>query len=206
LSPRPAQNTLSVLLEKIAELSAAGVGWIQIREKDLSGQDCAALVGEALRRSAPASASAPSIIVNDRLDVALSEAAAGVHLGEQSLSLQAVKKLLAARSLPSEFLTGVSCHSFEAARSAEQHGANYVFFGPVFATPAKISYGPPQGLAALERISRALAIPVLAIGGISLENASSCITAGASGIAAIRLFQDAPDPATRISTLGRLSL
>jgi thiamine-phosphate pyrophosphorylase len=206
LPSRPAQHALSCLLEKIAEISAAGAGWIQIREKDLSGKDCAALVGEALRRSASASAGATRIIVNDHLDIALSEVAAGVHLGEQSLSLQAVKKLLEARSLPSEFLTGVSCHSLEAARSAEGHGAHYVFFGPVFATPAKVSYGPPQGLAALESVSRALAIPVLAIGGITVENASSCISAGASGIAAIRLFQNAPDPAAVLTALRRLSL
>jgi thiamine-phosphate pyrophosphorylase len=206
LPPRPAQDALCSLLEKIAEISAAGAGWIQIREKDLSGKDCAALVKEALRRSASASASAPRVIVNDRLDVALSEAAAGVHLGEKSLPLQAVKKLLEARSLPGEFLTGVSCHALESARWAEQQGAQYVFFGPVFATPAKVSYGPAQGLAALERVSRALAIPVLAIGGITAGNASSCISAGASGIAAIRLFQDAPDPAAVVTALRRLSL
>ncbi|GAC1621887.1 MAG: thiamine phosphate synthase [Candidatus Acidiferrum sp.] len=193
------------MLDKISELSTAGIDWIQIREKDLSGKECAALVEQALRRSASASSNPPRILVNDRLDVALSESAAGVHLGEQSLPLSAVKGMLQIRSLPADFLTGASCHSLDAARSAEQQGADYVFFGPVFATPAKVSYGPPQGLAALEKVSRALAIPVLAIGGISLENASHCIFAGASGVAAIRLFQDAPDPAARIKTFRQIS-
>jgi thiamine-phosphate pyrophosphorylase len=206
LPPRPGRDSISCLLEKITEISAAGVDWIQIREKDLSGRDCAALVRAAVERSASASASAPRIIVNDRLDIALSEAAAGVHLGEKSLSLPAVKKLLEERSLSGDFPTGVSCHSLESARSAEQQGADYVFFGPVFATPAKISYGPAQGLAMLEKVSRALAIPVLAIGGISAGNAGACISAGASGIAAIRLFQDAPDPAALVTALRRAFL
>lgn len=199
----PAQNN-SVLLEKIVQLSAAGVDWIQIREKDLSGKDCAILVEETLRRVASLSAKPAKIIVNDRLDVALSTGAPGVHLGEKSLSLLAVRKLIEERSLSSDFLVGASCHSLEAARLAEQQGAHYVFFGPVFATPEKIPYGPPQGLAALEEVARALTIPVLAIGGISLENVSSCISAGASGIAAIRLFQDAPDPAALVAALGQL--
>jgi thiamine-phosphate pyrophosphorylase len=196
----PAQNN-SVLLEKIVQVSAAGVDWIQIREKDLSGKDSASLVEEALRGSASSSAKSAKIIVNDRLDVALSTGAAGVHLGEKSLSLPAVRKLIEERSLSRDFLIGVSCHSLEAARLAEQQAAHYVFFGPVFATPKKISYGPPQGLAALEKVARALTIPVLAIGGISLENAASCISAGASGIAAIRLFQEAADIAAVVQSL-----
>jgi thiamine-phosphate pyrophosphorylase len=200
---RPAQNN-SVLLEKIVQVSAAGADWIQIREKDLSGKDCAVLVEEALHCSASASAKPAKMIVNDRLDVALSTGAAGVHLGEKSLSLPAVRKLIEERSLSPDFIVGVSCHSLEAARLAEQQGAHYVFFGPIFATPEKISYGPPQGLASLENVARALTIPALAIGGISLENASSCVSAGASGIAAIRLFQDAPDPAMLVAALGKL--
>jgi thiamine-phosphate pyrophosphorylase len=196
----PAQNN-SVLLEKIVQVSAAGVDWIQIREKDLSGKDSASLVEEALRGSASSSAKSAKIIVNDRLDVALSTGAAGVHLGEKSLSLPAVRKLIEERSLSRDFLIGVSCHSLEAARLAEQQAAHYVFFGPVFATPKKISYGPPQGFAVLEKVARALTIPVLAIGGISLENAASCISAGASGIAAIRLFQEAADIAPVVQSL-----
>jgi thiamine-phosphate pyrophosphorylase len=200
----PPQNN-AVLLDKIAQLSAAGVDWIQIREKDLSGKDCAALVEAALRLAATSSGKSTKIIVNDRLDVALSAGAHGIHLGEQSLSLPAVRKLLKDRSVSPDFLVGVSCHSIDAARLAEQQGAHYIFFGPVFATPSKISFGPPQGLSALEQVSRSLTIPVLAIGGITLENVSSCISAGASGIAAIRLFQNATDPAALIACLRHAS-
>lgn len=216
----PPQN--NHLLAKIAQLSAAGIDWIQIREKDLSGKDCTSLVEEAIRscdsagappsgykgglfRRGSASVKPAKIIVNDRLDVALATGAAGVHLGEESLPVSAVTKLVKAR-FPAEpqFLIGVSCHSVSAARLAEQQGAHYIFFGPVFATPSKISFGPPQGLTAFEQVSRSLTIPVLAIGGVTQENAPSCVDAGASGIAAIRLFQDAADPASLIASLRRL--
>ena len=220
----PRQNNRAILLEKIAQLSAAGIDWIQIREKDLSGKDGTALVQDAIRRvdsafagapplgykggvsrRASASANPAKLIVNDRLDVALATGAAGIHLGEESLSLPAVNKLVKARfPAESQFLIGASCHSISAARLAEQQGAHYIFFGPVFATPSKISFGTPQGLAPLEEVSRALAIPVLAIGGITLENIAACISAGASGIAAIRLFQNAPDPAALIASLRHL--
>ncbi len=92
-----------------------------------------------------------------------------------------------------EFLVGASCHSVEGARSAAGHAVDYIFFGPVFATPSKAAFGPPQGLAKLAEVCRAVPIPVLAIGGITKENAAACFDAGAIGIAAIRLFQETPD-------------
>jgi thiamine-phosphate pyrophosphorylase len=100
-----------------------------------------------------------------------------------------------------DFLVGVSCHSQEAAKSAEDGGADYIFFGPVFTTPSKAAYGAPQGLARLAEVCRSVSLPVLAIGGIALENATSCLAAGAAGIAAIRLFQDAYDLASLVKTL-----
>jgi thiamine-phosphate pyrophosphorylase len=92
-----------------------------------------------------------------------------------------------------DFQIGVSCHSIQEATRAEKDGASYVFFGPVFSTPSKERFGPPQGLQKLAEVCRALSVPVLAIGGVDTENAISCYHAGASGIAAIRLFQDSPD-------------
>jgi thiamine-phosphate diphosphorylase len=199
----PPRNNRAALLAKIAQLSAAGIDWIQLREKDFSGKDCASLAEEVIQ-SCRSSVNPAKIIVNDRLDVALATGAAGVHLGEQSLSLPAVTDLAKTRFPDNHFLIGKSCHSVSAARLAEQQGAHYIFFGPVFATPSKISFGPPQGLATLEEVARAVDIPVLAIGGITLANISSCISAGASGIAAIRLFQNAPDPAALITFLRHL--
>jgi thiamine-phosphate pyrophosphorylase len=150
------------------------------------------------------------ILVNDRLDVAVAEKAAGVHLGENSLRVEEAKLLVAAvraaQAPPHDFLLGVSCHSLEAAQSAASAGANYIFFGPVFATPSKAAYGPPQGLDQLAQVCASIKIPVLAIGGITLENAPACLSAGAAGIAAIRLFQDSPNPAGIVRALREQTL
>ena len=139
------EKRLEALLEKIEHAARAGVGWIQIREKDLSGRALAQLVGEALRRVPPSC----RILVNDRLDVACALGAGGVHLGEGSLSVQDARRLLRRRSQAKDFVVGASTHSLEGAFSAEKAGADYVIFGPVYATPSKVPYGPPQGIARL---------------------------------------------------------
>ncbi len=188
--------------------AAAGVDWIQIREKDLSGRDCGLLTREALQRAAKSragNATPTRILVNDRLDVALSEGAGGVHLSENSLPLPEAKRLVRAQALSQDFLIGVSCHSLEAARSAASGGADYLFFGPIFSTPSKAAFGAPQGLERFAEVCRAVSIPVLAIGGITLANASACLAAGASGIAAIRLFQDARDMSCLVQSLRKLT-
>lgn len=196
-----------ILLQRIEASAAAGVDWIQIREKDLSGRECSLLTREVVQRAAASTAGKTAharILVNDRLDVALAVQAGGVHLGEKSLRPQEARRLV--NSLRREnFLIGVSCHSLETAKEAERGGADYLFFGPVFATPSKAGYGAPQGLERLAEVCTAVSIPVLAIGGITLENSASCISAGASGIAAIRLFQDAKDIAAVVRALRKIS-
>jgi thiamine-phosphate pyrophosphorylase len=195
LSVAGQENCAEALLQKIEAAAAAGVDWIQLREKDLSGKECAALTREALRRLAQASSNtsgAPRVLVNDRLDVALAERAGGVHLGENSLPVEDAIRLIAAAQPPlQDFLVGASCHLLEAVKSAARAGADYVFFGPVFDTPSKAVFGQPQGLERLAQACHAVEIPVIAIGGITLENAAQCFASGAAGIAAIRLFQDA---------------
>jgi thiamine-phosphate pyrophosphorylase len=191
-------------LHKIQEAAAAGVDWIQIREKDLSGKECAAVTSAAIERVARPlirGRGTTRILVNDRLDVALSQAAGGVHLGENSVPVEEVRKLVDSRIHSQDFLIGVSCHSVEAARAAARGGANNIFFGPVFATPSKAAFGAPQGLARLAEVCRAVSLPVVAIGGITLEYAALCLSAGASGIAAIRLFQHAQDLVSLVKTL-----
>jgi len=195
-------------LLRMETAAAAGVDWVQIREKDLSGRDCGLLTREALQRAAksPASNASPTrILVNDRLDVALSEGAGGVHLGENSLPLPEAKRFVRAQALSRDFLIGVSCHSLDAARSAASGGADYLFFGPIFSTPSKAAFGAPQGLERFAEVCRAVSIPVLAIGGITLANASACLAAGASGIAAIRLFQDPRDMSSLVQSLRKLT-
>ncbi len=199
-----ASEERDVVLGRIQTAATAGVDWVQIREKDLSGRDCSLLVREALQRRRESSTSniAPTrILTNDRLDIALAEGAGGAHFGENSLPAPEAKRLAEAYGRRGDFFVGVSCHSLEAAISAARGGADYLFFGPVFATPSKASYGAAQGLEKLGEVCRAVSVPVLAIGGISLENAASCLAAGASGIAAIRLFQDAGDIAPVVERL-----
>jgi thiamine-phosphate pyrophosphorylase len=207
LSAAAPNDLHEALLLKIEAAAALGVDWIQIREKDLSARNCGSLTREALRIAASSSESktaATRILVNDRLDIALTEHAGGVHLGEKSLPPAEAKRLANSRFQGSDFLAGVSCHSLEAAKSAAKDGADYLFFGPVFATPSKAAFGSPQGIEQLTEVCRAVSRPVLAIGGITLANASACLAAGAAGIAAIRLFQDAPDLSSVVRSLQGL--
>ena len=205
------QDSLVALPEKIEQLIAAGIDVVQIREKDLPAAQLASLTRQSLRaaaqRSGPTRIQA-RILLNDRLDVAIAERAHGVHLGEKSLPVLDAKRLaesaMRKQAVDEAFLVGASCHSLGAAQAAQRDGADYIFFGPVFPTPSKAGYGEPQGLTRLAEVCRAVSIPVLAIGGITLENASACIGAGAAGIAAIRLFQDAPDPVATIHGLRQL--
>jgi thiamine-phosphate pyrophosphorylase len=191
------------VLGRIHTAIAAGVDWVQIREKDLSGRELLGLAREAVAAGVGA-----RVIVNDRVDVALAAGAAGVHLGRESLGARDVVRWCRAGNAPADFLVGVSCHSLEEAREAEGAGAAYVFFGPVFDTPSKRGMGEPQGVARLREICRSVAIPVLAIGGVSEENSGDCVRAGAAGIAAIRMFQDAravtgiKDAVERLRALG----
>jgi thiamine-phosphate pyrophosphorylase len=191
-----ARDVRDALLHSIESTALSGVDWIQIREKDLSGRECALLARDALKCAAKASNSNTTrtrILINDRSDVALAERTGGVHLGENSLPVQEVRRFVVSHGTQEDFLIGVSCHSLEVAKSAATSGADYIFFGPVFATPSKAAYGAPQGLERLKEVCRAVSIPVIAIGGITLANGAACLSAGARGLAAIRLFQDAPD-------------
>ena len=187
-------DPLGALLERVEQAVRAGVDWIQLREKDFEGRALFDLTARALAISAAARGAEKRtrILVNERLDVAWAAGAAGVHLGEDSLPVADVVrwKNQAGRG---DFLVGASCHSLERAVEAAAAGAGYILFGPVFATPSKAAFGPPQGLQKLGEVCRAVSIPVLAIGGITQENAAACIEAGAAGIAAIRLFQEAQD-------------
>jgi len=201
-------DSLAALTQKIEEVVAAGIDWVQIREKDLPAKEVAALTRQALNIAAKLSAkggSAVRVLVNDRLDVAIAERAGGVHLGERSLPLAEAKRLLTSamrkKAVDESFLVGVSCHSLEAAQAAARAGADYIFLGPIFTTPSKAGFGEPQGLACLAQVCRAVKLPVLAIGGIAVDNVESCLAAGAAGIAAIRLFQSAPDPGQAVNSM-----
>ncbi len=192
----------AALLERVRHAAEAGVDWIQLREKDLPGArplfDLAAGAGAAAR----AAGHATRILINDRLDVAWAAEAGGVHLGESSLPAREVTREKRRRG-QSEFLVGVSCHSLETARQAAGDGADYIFFGPVFATPSKAAFGPAQGVGRLGEVCSAVGIPVLAIGGITADNAAASLDAGAAGLAGIRVFQEAARLRALLAVVGR---
>jgi thiamine-phosphate pyrophosphorylase len=167
------------LLDAIARNLATGVTWIQIREKDLSARALFELVEAAIRLP---NTHASKIIVNTRADVAIAAGAAGVHLPSGSPPARFWRR--------PDFLVGVSCHSVEDVRQAEAEGADYVVFGPVFAPLSKPAGLEPRGLDGLARAAAAVRIPVLALGGVTIDNSAACVSAGAAGVAGISLFQN----------------
>ena len=152
----------------------SGVDFIQVREKDLDARALLDLV-RALRDAAKGTAT--QILINGRLDIALAASIDGVHLPGNGLPVIRVRPFVRTLSR--------SVHSVEEAVTAASEGADFVIYGPVFETPGK----SPVGLEALREVASAVHIPVLAIGGITYQNAPAVLKAGAAGIAAIRLFQ-----------------
>lgn len=172
------------LMDLIEEAAQAGVDLIQIREKDLPARAVCQWVERAVEVVKPYGT---RILVNDRFDIALACGAQGVHLTTQSLPPEVVRRHVGTR-----LIIGVSTHSLEEVKRAEQEDADFVVCGPVFDTPSKRAYGPPLGLETFADIVKQARIPVLGIGGIDLTNSLQVLACGASGIAAIRLFIEFP--------------
>jgi thiamine-phosphate pyrophosphorylase len=182
-----------LLLAKIAEAARCGVDYIQLREKDLSARELQALAREAVelirgapRQNEPAS-STTRLLINSRTDVAIASSADGVHLRSNDISALEVRKIweLSAAGTLTRPTVAVSCHCLDDVKQAADHRATFVVFGPVF---GKGNNSGATGIALLRK-SCLQAIPVLALGAITLANAPACLDAGAAGIAGIRLFQ-----------------
>jgi len=169
----------------------AGVRAIQIREKDMKAGDLAVLVS-SLRQTI--ASYRPVLFVNDRADIARVCGLAGVHLPESGLTPQ-----MARRCLPKNALIGCSTHSVETARRAEDAGADFITFGPVFFTPSKAAYGAPQGIDRLRQTTQTVGIPVFAIGGVTAEKVPVCLAAGAWGVAVISAVLSADDIAAAVA-------
>ena len=165
----------NVILEKLIFACEIGLPAIQLREKEAETKD---LLAWAMWLREATAKYHQFFTINERLDIALLVNADGVHFPEEGLSPQTAKKLK-----PS-LIVGVSVHSLQKGQQAEQEGADYVLFGPIFPTSSKC----PKGLWELSQVSKALKIPVLAVGGITPSLARQCIEAGAYGIAAISAF------------------
>ena len=170
--------------EIVAAAVAGGVGWVQIREKDLPARALSDLVREVLARAGRA-----RVFVNDRLDVALATGCHGIHLGASTLPVAEVRRI--APSL----LIGYSAHGRDEALAAERDGASFVTFSPIYETRSKgVSAGAaPQGTGKLAAVCRALRIPVYALGGITLARAPEALRAGAAGLAVVSAITEAAD-------------
>ncbi len=179
----PDDPRFSNILRLVQAAVAAKVSLLQIREKSLPARvlyELTARAGEITRGSQT------RLLINDRSDIARAASADGVHLTTRSLPAEVVRSIYGA-----EFLIGVSTHSLETAQAAAKAGADFVVFGPVFETESKRVYGEPLGLEKLREVTSELGeFPVVAIGGITIENVEKCFAVGASGVAAIRLLND----------------
>jgi thiamine-phosphate pyrophosphorylase len=179
----PQTEDFSNVLRLVEAAVAAKIDLIQIREKHLNAK----LLYELSTSAADITkGSATKLLVNDRADIAAAVGADGVHLTTQSLAAEVVRD-----TFGSDFVIAVSTHSLEQAAAAGRSGADFVVFGPVFDTLSKRRYGKPLGLAELRKVTSEVApFPVLALGGVTMNNVSDCIDAGAAGIAAIGLLSD----------------
>lgn len=174
------------ILQHIRRVIGAGVDFLQIREKDLPAGELYRL---ALQARAMARGHSTRILINDRLDIALAADLHGVHLAQASPPADALRARISRKG----FLIGVSTHNRLEVDKALRQGADYLVYGPVFATPSKRQYGPPVTPSALREAVRQSNRPVFALGGIDLHNYPDCLQQGAAGIAGIRLFQR-PEP------------
>ncbi|MBZ5647743.1 MAG: thiamine phosphate synthase [Acidobacteriia bacterium] len=178
------------LLEKIAQAARAGVDFIQLREKDLSARDLESLARNAaavLRSDSKLETRNSKLLINHRTDIALAAGADGVHLRSDDISAADARSLLSRNEKleTRNWVIAVSCHTLEQVSLAAADGADFAVFAPVFEKAGRAGSG-------LEALRQACGhkLPVLALGGVTVENARACLEAGAAGVAGIRLFQE----------------
>jgi thiamine-phosphate diphosphorylase len=176
----------------LSQLLQGGAKMIQLRAKAMSSRDFFHLARRARELTTPYDC---KLIVNDRIDIALGSAADGVHLGQEDLPLQIGRKLLGDR------LIGISTHSLEQAKEAEANGADYIGFGPIFGTATKNTGYTARGLEMLARTRAAVALPIVAIGGITETNIQNVWQAGADSVAIISDILKADDVAAKVSAI-----
>ncbi len=184
------------LVETVRGALEGGVRAVQLREKDLPAAELYPLAREmrALTREFDA-----RLLLNDRIDVALAVGADGIHLGGQSLPPAAARALLGP-----DRLIGVSTHRLFEIHAAADAGADFVTFGPVFATPSKLTYGAPVGLTALAEAVTASPLPLFALGGIKTEHLGALGQAGCRHVAVISAIISVPNPRTETSVFLQL--
>jgi len=170
----------------VEEALRGGVRAVQLREKDLSSKELYELAYDLRKVTARHNA---RLIINDRVDIALAVDADGVHLGNRSMPTYKVRRLLGEKKL-----IGVSCHNKVQATSAQEAGADFITYGPVYFTPSKAGMGEPLGVERLEAVTKLLHIPVFALGGIKEANCAEVMAHGAHGVALISAILASEDP------------
>src|SRR5947209_4330372 len=200
---KPASSPASEDFQDVLTLVRAGcrarVSLIQLREKNLPARTLYEL---ALRCAAITKGTETRLLINDRADIASAAGADGCHLTTRSIEAGVIR-----RTFGSGFLIGVSTHSLAEAQRARDGGADFAVFGPIFDTASKRIYGPPVGMDHLHEAAETLSpFPIIALGGITLENAASALNAGASGIAAIRLLSDTKNLKRTIEGIRKASM
>src|SRR5262245_17638667 len=184
LGPTGADLQAGRLVDFLEVAIASGIDMIQLRERDLSARDLVLLTRTAVECAGGFDC---NVLVNDRADIAAS-CGAGVHLTTRSVRPAVVRRVFG-----DDLLMGVSTHNAAEVQEADDAGADFVVFGPVYETGTKKQYGATVGLGNLEEVSSRFKIPVLALGGINETNYRSTLTAGASGIAGISIFTESAD-------------
>ena len=180
------------LMTVLAEALAGGCRWILVREKDLSQHDLVVLTGEIINLARPYDA---FVSVSSNVQATVAAQARGVHLPWGS-DVQYARQTVG----PMRWV-GVSAHSLAEAETAARAGADYITLSPIFATESKPNYGPALDLQGLRGVARALTIPVIALAGITAENAADCLHAGAAGVAVMGTVMRAVDPFATVRQL-----
>lgn len=181
------------LLDVVEAALRGGVDAVQLREKDLAGH---ALFELATQLCALCRRYGARLLINDRVDIALAVHADGVHLPATSFNPRDARCLLGPAAI-----IGASTHTLDEARGAQENGADFVVFGPIFDTPSKRGFGPPVGLETLTQATRAVALPVIAIGGITADRVAAVRAHGARGVAVVAAILEAPDPCAAAQAL-----
>jgi thiamine-phosphate pyrophosphorylase len=176
-----------------AQAVAAGAPLVQVRVKDATDR---VRLAHAERLHRMCRAAGARCLINDRVDLALAVSADGVHLGADDVPVEVARRLLGDRAV-----VGATCRNPEAARRAVDAGASYVGVGPVFATTTKAGLPDPIGLAGVEAVAAAVAVPVIAIAGVTVEGVPALLDAGAWGVAVVGAVFAAPDPSQAVGEL-----
>ena len=196
LAPRASLTEIEALIDFLTNAAASGVDMIQIRERDLPTRDLYYITKRVLESTRPFQT---RVFVNDRVDVAAALPGVGVHLTTRSLPVRIVRAIFG-----DSLKIGASTHTLEEVKRAEYEGADFAVFGPVFDTESKRRYGSPVGVESLRQAVSEVSIPVLALGGIGLNNFKEVLDVGCAGLAGISIFAGAVAVAALVRRLKGL--